>query len=140
LVWATTTGIYADGIGSAFRRRYRERYAQLPGHSNAGVSYDQVNLLARAWGRLGDARDFTAVANELRHIVHRGVNGSYYFDHAGQCGLAYPDVTPDPSLGQAHLCFQVQHGRHRIVAPEPYCETRFAPAPWQTASLSRVAA
>ena len=36
-----------------------------------------------------------------------------------------PDVTRDPSLGQAHLVFQVQNGTHRIISPQPYAESSF---------------
>jgi branched-chain amino acid transport system substrate-binding protein len=80
---------------------------------------------------------FSAVASQLRHLRYRGVNGSYYLDNAGQSGLGFPDVTRDPSLGQAHLVFQVQNGTHRIISPQPYAESTFrvpsrpedAPAP-----------
>jgi branched-chain amino acid transport system substrate-binding protein len=65
-------------------------------------------------------------------VAHRGVNGTYVFDHAGQCGLAYPDVTPDPSIGQAHLVLQIQHGRHRTLAPAPYAVSQFVRPPWMS--------
>ena len=68
---------------------------------------------------------FPAVAGQLRRLRYRGVNGSYYLDNAGQSGLGFPDVTRDPSLGQAHLVFQVQNGTHRIISPQPYAESTF---------------
>jgi branched-chain amino acid transport system substrate-binding protein len=58
------------------------------------------------------------------------VNGSYFLDNARQSGLAYPDMTRDPSLSQAHLVFQVQDGQHRILTPPPYVEASFRPPPW----------
>ncbi len=70
-----------------------------------------------------------AYPTQLRHAAHRGVNGTYVFDHAGQSGLAYPDVTLDPSVGQAHLVLQVQHGRHRTLAPAPYAVSKFIRPP-----------
>ncbi len=38
----------------------------------------------------------------------------------------YPDETSDPSMGQAHLVFQVQQGSHRIIAPAPYATSSFS--------------
>ena len=70
-------------------------------------------------------QDFAAVSRELRRLRYRGVNGSYFLDNAEQSGLGFPDTTPDPSLGQAHLVLQVQNGSHRIISPAPYAESRF---------------
>ncbi|MFI6704368.1 SDR family NAD(P)-dependent oxidoreductase [Streptomyces sp. NPDC050509] len=42
---------------------------------------------------------------------------------------ACPELTPDPSIGQAHLVHQIQDGRHRILAPSPYADGRFRPPP-----------
>jgi branched-chain amino acid transport system substrate-binding protein len=39
-------------------------------------------------------------------------------------------MTRDPSLSQAHLVFQVQNGRHRVIAPAPYVEAGFRQPPW----------
>jgi branched-chain amino acid transport system substrate-binding protein len=58
------------------------------------------------------------------------VNGSYCLDNPGQSGLAYPDVTLDPSLGQAQLVFQVQQGGHKILSPAPYAESEYRKPPW----------
>lgn len=130
VVWSTTTGVYGDRLGAAFAGRYRATYGAEPGRSLAGISYDQVNLLSSAWARVGNPRAFDAVAGELRRIPHRGVNGTYFLDHDRQCGLSYPDETPDPSLGQAHLVFQLQRERQRILDPRPYANGAFVAPPW----------
>jgi branched-chain amino acid transport system substrate-binding protein len=130
LVWSTVTGTYGDGIGLGFRSRYMRAYGRPPGRSHAGIAYDEVHLLARAWAATANPRNFAGVAEQLRRTIHRGVNGSYWLDNAGQCGLAYPDMTLDPSLGQAHLVFQVQGGEHRILSPGPYAESCFRLPPW----------
>jgi branched-chain amino acid transport system substrate-binding protein len=130
LVWSTVTGMYNDRIGGEFARRYAGAFGVRPGHSLAGVSYDQVNLLSTAWASVGNPRAFEAVAEELRRITHRGVNGTYFLGSDGQAALSYPDDTPDPSLGQAHLVLQVQGGRHRILDPLPYADGSFALPPW----------
>jgi branched-chain amino acid transport system substrate-binding protein len=130
LIWSTVSGTYGDHIGKAFAELYRAAYGQLPGRSHAGIAYDEVHLLAQAWAAVGNPRSFAAVAAQLRRTAYRGVNGTYVFDHAGQCGLAYPDVTPDPSVGQAHLVLQIQHGRHRTLAPAPYAASQYVRPPW----------
>jgi branched-chain amino acid transport system substrate-binding protein len=125
LLWSTMSGTYSDPFAMSFNHRYGQAFGQPPGRSNAGIAYDEVHLLANAWAAVGNPRNFDAVAAQLRRATYRGVNGSYSLDNGGQCGLAYPDVTLDPSLGQAHLVFQIQAGEHRILSPLPYAEARF---------------
>jgi branched-chain amino acid transport system substrate-binding protein len=136
VIWSTVTGIYDDVLGSRFREDYRRRYFSEPGWSQAGAAYDQVSLLAAAWAATGsnNPRD---VAEHLRRSVHRGVNGVYYLGTAGQCALSYPDVTPDLSIGQAHLVYQIQGGRHVVLAPGPYGGVgAFREPPWRQRSAA----
>lgn len=129
VVWSTVTGTYADPLGSRFAGRYAQAFGRPPGRSHAGIAYDEVHLLAHAWAAVRNPRDFEAVARHLRRGAYRGVNGAYFFDE-DQSALAYPDMTLDPSLGQAHLVFQVQRGRQRILGPPPYAEASFERPPW----------
>jgi branched-chain amino acid transport system substrate-binding protein len=132
VLWGTVTGSYSDRIGEAFARQYEAAYGVRPGRSQAGLSYDQVSLLSLAWARVGNPRAFDAVGDELRRIAHRGINGTYVLGHDRQCGLNYPYDTPDPSLGQAHLVFQLRDGVNRIVHPTLYADGAFALPPWFT--------
>ncbi len=125
IVWATVTGTYDDSIGQRFRSDYTAVHGQPPGWSHAGIAYDEIHLLAHAWMAVLRPQDFAAVSRELRRLRYRGVNGSYFLDNAEQSGLGFPDTTPDPSLGLAHLVLQVQNGSHRIISPAPYAESRF---------------
>jgi branched-chain amino acid transport system substrate-binding protein len=129
IVWATVTGTYDDSIGRRFRADYAEAYGEPPGWSHAGIAFDEIHLLAHAWMAVPHPRDFAAVSGELRRLRYRGVNGSYFLDNAEQSGLGFPDTTPDPSLGLAHLVLQVQNGSHRIISPAPYAESRFRSPP-----------
>jgi branched-chain amino acid transport system substrate-binding protein len=129
IVWSTLTGTYADPLGSRFAGRYAQAFGRPPGRSHAGIAYDEVYLLAHAWAAVGNPRDFEAVAQHLRGGAYRGVNGAYFFDE-DQGALAYPDMTLDPSLGQAHLVLQVQQGRHRVLGPPPYAEASFERPSW----------
>ncbi|MHB1596324.1 MAG: ABC transporter substrate-binding protein [Streptosporangiaceae bacterium] len=125
LVWATVTGTYHDVIGQRFRDDYAARFGSPPGWSHAGIAYDEVNLLAQAWMLVPNPHNFDVVCHELRRVRYRGVNGAYFLDNAEQAGMSYPDTTPDPSLGQAHLVLQVQNGEHKIISPQPYAESSF---------------
>jgi branched-chain amino acid transport system substrate-binding protein len=130
VIWSTVTGTYSDAIGRAFRHRYATAFGRPPGRSLAGSAYDQVHMLAQAWSRAADVHRFGDVAAELRRISHRGVNGSYFLGDPDQTGRCYPLETADPSLGQAHLVFQVQDGVDRILHPAPYAETGFRLPTW----------
>ena len=131
MLWSTVTGTYGDPLGQGFMNRYARAYGRRPGRSHAGIAYDEVHLLAQAWATVDNPREFRSVAQRLRAAPFRGVNGAYFLDNERQSALAYPDMTNDPSLSQAHLVFQVQGGEHRIVAPQPYVETSFHDPPWR---------
>ena len=107
-------------------------FGREPGRSPAGVAYDNVNLLAEAWGRVGNPRRFAIVSRELTRMPHRGVNGAYFLGTESQCALSYPDTTLDPSLGKAHLVLQIQNGRSRVLTPELYAEVEFRTPSWMS--------
>ena len=130
LIWATVNGTYGDPLAAAFHPAYRREHGRPPGRSHAGIAYDSVHLLAQAWGSVANPRRFRDVAAACAAPPYRGVNGAYYLGTPGQSALAYPNVTPDPSLGQAHLTFQIQGGRHRILAAHPYADAAFRTPPW----------
>jgi len=130
LVWSTVIGTYADELGLAFTRRYRRRYDSAPGRASAGIHYDLTHLLAHAWGAAATPWDYAEVARALRRSVHRGVAGAYYLDGEHRRGLTYPDDTRDASLAHAHLVYQVQQGRNRIIGPDEHATARFVPPGW----------
>lgn len=130
VVWATVTGTYSDPLARAFAARFRDRFGRMPGRSHAGIAYDRVRVAAQAWAQASDARDPESVAAELRDVIHRGVNGVYYLGGDSQTARTYPASEVDPSLAQAHLVFQIQDGRQRILSPAPYTDAVFRPQPW----------
>ena len=135
LLWATVTGTYSDPLARAFVAKYTSRFGVNPGRSHAGIAYDRVRVAASAWSQVANPRDRGAVATELRHTPLRGVNGSYWFDNPSQTALSYTNRTTDPSLSQAHLVFQIQDGRQRILGPAPYADAVFRPQPWLTRTV-----
>jgi len=130
MIWGTVYGVYADDKGTAFRDKYKQLYPGTMGMVYTGGGYDAVYLLKEAWEKAGDPKDFDAVGNAIRDIEFRGVNGFYKFNPETQSGISYPNMTDDPEGGQAHLIFQVQDDEHRIIAPAPFAEVPFVPAPW----------
>ncbi|MGI5952129.1 MAG: LuxR C-terminal-related transcriptional regulator [Brooklawnia sp.] len=129
LVWSTLTGTYADQLSGIFRNRFKAAFGRSPGFSQAGVHYDAVSMLLRAWAEADHPRNPRAVNARLREMVHRGINGSYWLGGPGQAPLTLPDHTLDASLAQAQLIYQTQHGRHRIIGPAPYSEVPFTIQP-----------
>lgn len=119
VVWATTTGTYSDAVGRRFARRYTDRFGVVPGRSHAGLAYDRMLRIARAWGSCGDLSDPEGVAAHLRAEPYRGVNGTYNFDTPGQAALGIDDHG-DPSLAQPQLVYQIQDGRQVIVGGGPF--------------------
>ncbi|SFO17399.1 branched-chain amino acid transport system substrate-binding protein [Pseudonocardia ammonioxydans] len=119
VVWATTTGTYSDRPGRAFARRYTDRFGAAPGRSHAGLAYDRMQRIARAWSACGDLSDADAIATHLRAEPYRGVNGTYNFDTPGQVALGV-DEHGDPSLAQPQLIYQVQDGRQVIINGGPF--------------------
>lgn len=136
LLWSTVTGTYGDPVGQQFVKRYMRAHGRKPGRSHAGIAYDEVHLLAQAWVAVENPRDFRSVADRLRASRYRGVNGAYFMDNEQQIALAYPEMTRDPSLGQAHLVLQIQRGEHKIIDPSPYIEATFQDPPWRREVLS----
>ena len=130
VTWATTSGTYRDALGLAFISKFRKTYGREPVIAFAGMHYDMVYMLANAWGIVGNSRNFAAVNAQLKKTIHRGVNGSYDMDRPGQYVLSYPTETADPSLGQAHLFFQIQNGKQRVVSPKPYSDTAYQHPSW----------
>jgi branched-chain amino acid transport system substrate-binding protein len=136
VVWATVLGTMNDPVGLAFQKAYQAKWNAPAGFSNAGTGYDEVYLLAHAWGITGDPRNFKANIAELKRNIMRGVSGGYWFgsDVANYC-LSYPAEIADPSLGNPHLFFQVlpdSSGKlsHQVIQPPPYVNTEYVQQPW----------
>ena len=135
-VWATVLGTMNDPVGLAFQKAYQAKWNAPAGFSNAGTGYDEVYMLAHAWGITGDTRNFTANIAELKRNIMRGVSGGYWFGHdVANYTLAFPAEIPDPSLGNPHLFFQILPDSsgtltHQIIAPAPYIQTPYVKQPW----------
>ncbi|WP_159499799.1 ABC transporter substrate-binding protein [Microbacterium sp. 18062] len=136
VIWASNIGRYRDGIAVRFERAYREVYGAQPS-TPAGVGYDVVQIMARAWRDAWRPDSATSVVDAVHDDVYRGVNGPYFFGSPGQASLSYPHETPDGSLGHARFTYQVQNGEHRVVGPSSLATSRVE-TPWWFARDNRV--
>lgn len=130
VIWATTTGRLSNLQTEGFLQRFTQMHGREPGHSHAGLAYDRIYLLARAWKNSGDPMAFEQVCETLRTQPYRGVNGMYFMDNAGQSVSAPDPSSIDPSLSHPHLIFQIQNGRQVLLSPSASHETRFVAPPW----------
>lgn len=129
VLWATTTGtIYNDDEGKKFKDAYQKAYNREPGASNAGNQYDSIRIWAYSAGLAGDPGDYDRVADNIRNLVYRGVNGAYNI--VDQTLLPYPAKIPDPSLGMPLQTYQIQNGEQVMISPDPYSTGKFQTPPW----------
>lgn len=128
LVWSTVVGMYDDPLSMHFLGEYQRMFGGHAGTGSAAIHFDMVHMLSSAWAQTDRPWDFGSVVRGLRQTVFRGVAGPYFFGGTGQRALAYPDDTPDASLGHAHLVHQVQSGRSRVIAPAELAGGQFVAA------------
>lgn len=133
VLWATVVGVLAgDARAKTFADAFEQKFGRPPGFSNAGDQYDLVKLWAQAAATAGDPYAFDRVNEIITDSVYRGNCGSYTFnlDPGGNTCMPYPDFTPDPSIGLAHLTFQIQDGEQVLISPDPYTTGEFQLPDW----------
>jgi branched-chain amino acid transport system substrate-binding protein len=137
VIWSTTTGYLNDFIGKRFQDKFREVTGRPPALATSGMSYDAVHIFARAWGMVGDPKDFPAVVKQIKTMRHRGINGSYWMERTkGNVIESYPSENEDPGLATPLQFFQIQKVEGKlenvVIAPEPYIEGQFKKQPWMS--------
>ena len=130
VIWSTVIGTLPDSTGEAFRELYREEYDAEAGLSQAGGQYDLVHVWAQAAAMAGDPANFEQVNDNLKRMLYRGVSGTYHFKPEELTAIPFPDEVNDPSLGMAHLTFQIQDQEQVLVDPDPYIQGEFQLPAW----------
>jgi len=131
VVWSTVVGILQnDPIADPFNAAFQAKFNASAGFSNAGDQYDLVHLWANAVAEAGNPYDFAKVNKIVKGTVYRGVCGTYSFPDDYLTCYPYPDHTKDPSLGMAHLTFQIQNGKQVLISPDPYATGSFQLPSW----------
>jgi branched-chain amino acid transport system substrate-binding protein len=131
-------GVPQDEIGNAFEKKYKEKFGANAGHLSGCQPYDGAYIWATAAaiaggsGEPGNEEQNRKVADRIRSMIYRGVNGVTRFIPDEQAAYAYPDQTKDPSLGMPHFILQIQdHTKPTaLIAPAPYDTAAFQMPPW----------
>lgn len=133
-VWGTVIGTgNTSAEDKAFRAAYQERFGVddvTMGMVYPAWCYDMVNVLANAWAN-ADPADFKAVNAFIAANPTDGVTGHLDFSAPSGATPVYPDQVDDPAKGVTHYFYQVQDGRHTVIAPGVDAEAPFKAQPWQ---------
>lgn len=133
-VWGTVIGTgNTSPEDKAFRQAYQAKFSvddKTMGMVYPAWCYDMVNVLANAWKNV-DPTDFKAVNEFIAKNPTDGVTGHLDFSAANGATPVYPDQVDDPSKGVTHYFYQVQDGRHTVIAPTNDAEAPFKAQPWQ---------
>lgn len=134
VIWATTNGFSDELIHNKhaldFCQIYQSVYQTTPNQSQASLAYDGIQILANVWHYEPYAKRFNKINQTLKMMVNHGVNGSYYLGNEMQVGLSYPDDTKDLSISQAHLVFQIQQGKQKLINPSPFAKSDLQIPKW----------
>lgn len=114
VIWSTITGRTHDLLGQRFSEGYRREFGAAPGWSQSSAAYDQAQLLAQGF-LLSGSRHAADVSDTLRHIVHRGVNGTYALGSPGQTVAGYPFDSPDPTLTTPTVTYRYSGGQMTVI-------------------------
>jgi branched-chain amino acid transport system substrate-binding protein len=130
-VWGTVIGTgNSTDAQKAFRAAYQAKFGvddKTMGFVYPAWCYDMVNVLANAW-KSTDPTDFAAVNKFIASNPTDGITG--HLDFSKGAVPIYPDVVTDATQGVTHYFYQVQGGKHVVIAPQGSNEADFVPQPW----------
>jgi branched-chain amino acid transport system substrate-binding protein len=138
VLYSTVIATLQDAKGQDFSARYRAKYGEKASPLTAGMPYDSVHSFAMAAamaggvGAQGDFEQNKRVAERLRNLIYRGVQGVTRYDPPTQACVTFPTQTNDPSLGMPHQYLQIQDYTQepKLIAPAPYQTASFVLPPW----------
>ncbi|PTE06421.1 ABC transporter substrate-binding protein [Mesorhizobium helmanticense] len=138
VVYSTVIGCLPDDFSKPFRESYRAKFGPNSAYITGSQTYDGLWMWALAAAIAGgpgepmNKEQTTKVANAMKRMVYRGVNGTYRADPAGQSAFCYPTQVADPSLGMPHQFLQHQDYKTdpKLIAPVLYATDSFIVPPW----------
>jgi branched-chain amino acid transport system substrate-binding protein len=138
VLYATVIAALQDEIGTDFAKRYKAKFGQNAGYLSGCQPYDGCYIwaiaaaIAGGTGEPGDDKQNRKVADRMRSMIYRGVNGVTRFEPNEQAAYEYPAQTKDPSLGMPHQFLQIQDYTKgpALIAPAPYDTGKFMTPPW----------
>jgi branched-chain amino acid transport system substrate-binding protein len=138
VLYATVVAALQDEIGNDFEKRYKAKFGPNAGHLSGCQPYEAAYIWAAAaamaggTGEPGNDAQNRKVADRMRAMIHRGVNGTTRFIPNEQAAYQYPVQTNDSSLGMPHQFLQIQDFKKgpALIGPEPYTTGKFMTPPW----------
>lgn len=138
VIYSTVVGCLPDEFSKTFREAYRAKFGPNSAYITGSQTYDGLWMWALAAAIAGgpsepfNKEQTQKVANTMKRLVYRGVNGTYRADPAGQSGYCYPTQVADPSLGMPHQFLQHQDHKTdpKLIAPPLYATDGFILPPW----------
>lgn len=134
-IWGTVIGTgNTSEEDKAFRAAYQSRFGVddvTMGMVYPAWCYDMVNVLANAWANV-DPSDFAAVNAFIAANPTDGVTGHLDFSAPSGATPVYPDNVDSIDKGVTHYFYQVQDGRHTVIAPSEDAESPFKAQPWMS--------
>ena len=138
VLYATVVGALQDEIGTAFEKRYKEKFGANAGHNSGAQSYDGAMVwaasaaLAGGSGEPGNEEQNRKVAARMRSMIHRGVCGTTRFIAHEQAAYTYPSQVNESSVGmpQQFLPSQDHTKGGGLLAPAPYATAEVMMARW----------
>lgn len=138
VIYSTVIGCLPDDFSAAFRTVYREKFGPTAAYLTGSQTYDGLwhyalsAAFAGGAGAVADKDQNTKLANAMKRIIYRGVNGTYRTNPEGQSAYCYPTEINDPSLGMAHQFLQHQDFTQdpKLIAPPLYATEAFKMPPW----------
>jgi len=138
VVYGTVIAALQDEIGQAFEQRYKARWGADASHLSGSQPYDGAYIwaiaaaLAGGPGEPGNEEQNRKVADRMRAMIYRGVNGTTRFIPDEQSAYTYPTQVKDSSLGMPHQFLQIQDAAKTpvLIAPPPYETAEFMTPPW----------
>ena len=126
-----------DPVGLAFQERYQAKWDAPAGFSNAGTGYDEVYLLAHAWGITGDPRELRGQHRraQAEHLPRR-LGRLLVRARGGELLPLLPGRDRRIRRSGTRTCSSrscpttAANLAHQIIDPAPYIQTEYVQQPW----------
>jgi len=109
--------------GRAYMEKFKKRFGYLPGLAIATNSYDAVQIWASAVKRVGNEKDYRAIAKAIKDYSYKGIQGLYKFDPKDNHAMFGDEYLPSN-------LFQIQDGKYETLFVGKKKMKDFRTPPW----------
>lgn len=122
VLWTASINPVGPGVED-YRRRWIERYGEEPKSIYAYVTRDGFDIWVNAVEQAGCVDCYDKIIQIIRETRYSGLAGTHQFNPTDQQSLYGDDLIPT-------LWYQIQNGRHVIIAPAKYANGTPVLPPW----------